>query len=45
MSKTYAMGDVHGAHKAVIQCLERSGFDKKKDELILLGDIADGLAH
>lgn len=36
------MGDLHGAHKALVQCLERSGFDKQNDELISLGDIADG---
>lgn len=38
----YAMGDVHGAYKALLQCLERSGFDKNKDTLIQLGDIVDG---
>lgn len=36
------MGDIHGAKRAVEQCLERSGFDKEKDELIQLGDIVDG---
>jgi serine/threonine protein phosphatase 1 len=36
------MGDIHGAHKALIQCLERSGFDNEKDTLIQLGDVADG---
>ena len=29
-------------HEALVQCLERSGFDKEKDRLISLGDIADG---
>lgn len=42
MSKIFAMGDIHGAHKAMQQCLERSGFDKEKDTLIQLGDVADG---
>ena len=36
------MGDVHGAWRALVQCLERSGFDRKKDVLIQLGDVADG---
>jgi serine/threonine protein phosphatase 1 len=39
---TFVMGDIHGAHKALLQCLERSGFNKEKDELIVLGDTADG---
>ena len=36
------VGDIHGAHKALVQCLERSKFDSKKDLLISLGDICDG---
>lgn len=40
--RVFAMGDIHGAHKALVQCLERSGFDKEKDTLIQLGDICDG---
>lgn len=36
------MGDLHGAWKALLQCLERSGFNKEQDELIQLGDICDG---
>jgi len=36
------MGDIHGAYKALLQCLERSAFDKSVDTLIQLGDIADG---
>lgn len=39
---TYVMGDIHGAHKAFIQCLERSNFDYDNDILIQLGDVADG---
>src|SRR6218665_1224627 len=42
MGKIYAMGDIHGAHKALVQCLERSGFNKEEDTLIQLGDVADG---
>ncbi len=40
--KTFVVGDVHGAHLALQQVLERSGFDKENDLLITLGDIADG---
>jgi serine/threonine protein phosphatase 1 len=36
------MGDLHGAAKALKQCLERSEFDLKKDMLIQLGDVVDG---
>lgn len=38
----YVIGDVHGAYRALVQVLERSNFDFEKDELISLGDIADG---
>ncbi len=40
--KTFVIGDIHGAYKALVQCLERSKFDKDKDMLIVIGDIADG---
>lgn len=36
------MGDIHGAHRALIQCLERSEFNNKEDILIQLGDVVDG---
>jgi serine/threonine protein phosphatase 1 len=36
------LGDIHGAHRALVQCLQRSGFDSEKDHLIALGDVADG---
>jgi serine/threonine protein phosphatase 1 len=36
------MGDIHGACQALVQCLERSGFDYDIDHLITLGDVADG---
>ncbi|HNX69106.1 MAG TPA: metallophosphoesterase [Candidatus Omnitrophota bacterium] len=39
--RTFVMGDIHGAHKAFLQCLERSGFDRAKDWLIVLGDVCD----
>lgn len=40
--RTFCMGDTHGNYKGLLQCLERSGFDKEKDTLIQLGDICDG---
>ncbi len=40
--KRFVIGDIHGAHKALVQCLERSKFDPKADLLISLGDICDG---
>lgn len=40
--RTFVLGDSHGGYRAFIQCLERSGFDKENDELICLGDVADG---
>jgi len=36
------MADIHGGYKAMMQCWERSGFDREKDELIVLGDVVDG---
>lgn len=39
---TYAMGDVHGGYKAMVQAIERSPFKPEEDTLIQLGDIADG---
>lgn len=42
MSKTFVIGDIHGAHKALEQCLVRSGFNRETDTLITLGDYCDG---
>lgn len=42
MNKTYVIGDIHGAYKALLQCLERSDFDYENDTLIQLGDVCDG---
>ncbi len=41
-SRTFVMGDLHGSYKALIQCLERNGFDYENDVLIQLGDVVDG---
>ena len=40
--KTFVIGDIHGAYKALLQCLDRSGFDRKGDRLIVIGDVCDG---
>lgn len=42
MGKTFVLGDIHGGYKALLQVLKKSGFDKKNDTLISLGDICDG---
>jgi serine/threonine protein phosphatase 1 len=39
--KTFVIGDIHGAYKALLQCLKLSNFDKKQDRLICLGDVCD----
>jgi len=40
--KTFVVGDIHGAHLALKQVLERSNFNIEEDQLITLGDICDG---
>jgi serine/threonine protein phosphatase 1 len=40
--RTFVIGDIHGAYKALLQCFERSGFDCENDRLIALGDVCDG---
>ena len=40
--RTFVMGDIHGAYKALVQCLAKCNFDKEIDTLIQLGDICDG---
>lgn len=42
MARTFVMGDVHGAHRALVQCLARARFDYQRDTLICLGDVTDG---
>ena len=41
MSRTFVMGDIHGAYKALVQCLSLSGFNPVTDHLICLGDVCD----
>ena len=40
--RTFVLGDLHGAYKAMIQCFVRAKFDYEHDRLIFLGDIYDG---
>jgi serine/threonine protein phosphatase 1 len=40
--KTFVIGDIHGAYRALLQCFERSGFNYENDRLIVLGDVCDG---
>ncbi len=40
--RTFVIGDIHGAAKALSQCLERASFNMEEDELICLGDVCDG---
>jgi serine/threonine protein phosphatase 1 len=40
--RTFVMGDIHGACRALTQCLQRAAFDKQNDHLICLGDVCDG---
>ena len=42
MPRVYVIGDIHGAYRALRQCLERSSFNYEIDSLICLGDVADG---
>ena len=41
-SRRLICGDIHGAYLALVQVLERCGFDYDNDELITIGDIVDG---
>ena len=36
------VGDIHGALKALKQCILRSGYNQDEDQLIFLGDYTDG---
>ncbi len=42
MNRTFVMGDIHGAYRALRQCLEITSFDYQHDHLICLGDVCDG---
>lgn len=40
--RVLTVGDIHGALKALEQCLERCGYDPANDQIIFLGDYVDG---
>ena len=40
--RTFCVGDIHGAYRALRQVLDRAKFDIKNDRLIVLGDVVDG---
>ena len=42
MPRTFVVGDIHGAYRALRQCFDRSRFQAESDHLICLGDVADG---
>ena len=42
--KTYVIGDIHGAYKALKQCLEESPITRE-DRLIVIGDVVDGYSQ
>jgi serine/threonine protein phosphatase 1 len=42
MSRTLAIGDIHGNYKGLLQALQRSNFNYQTDTLISLGDVVDG---
>src|SRR5688500_4132188 len=41
-SRTFVIGDIHGACRALRQCLDRAAFDYANNRLICLGDVCDG---
>lgn len=41
-ARNFVVGDIHGAFKALMQCLERCTFDYENDRLIQPDDIVDG---
>ena len=40
--RTFVLGDIHGAYKALKQCFQKAEFDHETDQLIFLGDVCDG---
>ncbi|MBU1906216.1 MAG: metallophosphoesterase, partial [Candidatus Omnitrophica bacterium] len=43
--KTFVIGDIHGAFRALLQCFQRSGFNRRSDRLIVIGDVCDGYSE
>jgi serine/threonine protein phosphatase 1 len=42
MGRRFVIGDIHGAYRALIQCMEKADFNYEEDELVCLGDVCDG---
>jgi serine/threonine protein phosphatase 1 len=42
MDRTFVIGDIHGAYRALRQCLQKAAFNYSNDHLICLGDVCDG---
>lgn len=40
--RTFVVGDIHGAYRALVQVLDKVSFDPKEDKLIVIGDVCDG---
>lgn len=40
--RRFVIGDIHGAYKALIECLKGVDFDYNIDKLVFLGDVCDG---
>jgi serine/threonine protein phosphatase 1 len=41
-SRTFVVGDIHGACRALIECFDKAAFNYENDRLICLGDACDG---
>ena len=41
LMRQFVMGDIHGAHKALLQCLHLADFNIEIDRLYCLGDVCD----
>ncbi len=42
MSRTLVLGDIHGAHRALVQVFERAKLDHENDTVVFVGDVCDG---
>ncbi len=40
--RSFVIGDIHGAYRALMECLEKANFNYRDDTLICLGDVCDG---
>lgn len=42
VGRLLVLGDIHGAHRALVQVLERANVDRERDRIVFVGDVADG---